>query len=280
MSFSLRTYLFLVPLICGFSVFAAAAPATEDIRFDTFRVGHNLSATSDVLGRGQCSAGVQVLGCGVTNRFTLGTSPWLVKDYRMASIGVRYLLSEDGDNRWAIQSNYFKTFRKRNIQASMLDDYQMEALWLMLVRTLKMEDHYKVHINLHTNYYWDQKMPFSLRRPYPNANPLQVNLTTLHELELVGGWFSFIEVGFLDLLNAPLHGHMGSSIGKRMGRLSAHFGITMSGSYDGFFTPTKRFDYQQYLRQRRDEGYNSALDSEMVQYDYAIHPEFTVQYLF
>lgn len=248
-----------------------------------FMKGQNLSMTSDVLRQGSCAIGIDILACGATRRLTLATSGWLYKDYNMYSLVGRYLLDQDTKrNRWAIQVNYFKTFNNPKISGSEFShvgNYQMESIWLILVRTLTFARHYRMHINLHANYYKDEKVPFSLRRPYMNKTPYQFNLTTLHEIDLVDGWFVLFEMGLLDFARDPLHIHGGSSIGKVWRKFSFHIGASLTSSINALDKPADRIDYQQRLR-RTPDGYNQQLDSTSVRNDYAIHPEFSMQYIF
>ncbi len=185
-------------------VATSSVPMSKNINANnTFQNGHNLSATSDVLESGHCIMGLEILACGVTDSVTIGGSPWMYIDYNMYSLAARVLISEDAEkNRWAFQLNYFKTYKERAVDDDTLYEanyYQMEAVWLMFIRTLTFDDHYRLHLNFHANYYIDERMPFSLRRPFMEKTPYQFNFTLLHEVDLVDGWFIFGEMGVLDL---------------------------------------------------------------------------------
>ena len=277
--------LFLVLIfICSLGFAQEEAPKPRPITANTtFMKGHNLSMTSDVLKHGQCVIGLDILACGLSPRFTLATSGWLYKDYNMYSLVGRYLLDQDKKrNRWGLQVNYFKTFNNPKVSGnefSHVGNYQMESWWLILVRTMNFARHYRMHINFHANYYKDEKVPFSLRRPYLKQTPYQFNLSALNEIDLVDGWFVLFEIGFLDFARAPLHLHGGSSFGKVWRNFTFHIGASLTSSIYAMDKPVDRTDYQQRLR-RTVDGYDQSLDSDSVRNDYAVHPEFSVQYLF
>jgi len=207
----------------------------------------------------------------------------MIQDYKLANGALRILLDqeEDGD-RWAIQASYFKSLKPRtqNTNGAYLYTYQMEALWLMFIRTLELSDRYRLHLNFHTNYYRDERMPFSLRRPSVKNRPTQFNFTLLHQVDLVSGWFIFGEMGLLDLARPPQHIHGGASLGLDVDGFSFHLGFSLTAGISALFSPLSRADYQQQLRFGPLEGYDGEISAERAQYDYSIHPEFSLQYVF
>lgn len=272
--------LFFIFILLGFLSWSQAEEAP--LANQTFMRGQNVTSTSDVLRAGQCAVGPTAAACGISNYYSIGTSPWLYYDYNMYSLALRGLLSQDKEqNRWAFELNYLRTFRKFEGNSYYVrPNYQMESLWTKLIRTYYFNSHYRLHLNVQANYYWDEKMPFSLRRPYVKKTPWQFNLSMLHEMDLVHGWFILGELGLLDLLRDPLHLHAGASIGRVWKSFSFHLGFTMTGSYDAIFSPLGRADYHQELRSFSANGYDGDLDPYRVKQDFSIHPEFSVQYIF
>jgi len=248
-----------------------------------FKNGHNVSITSDLLEGGSCAIGLTLVACGISSHVSLGTSLWMIQDYKLANGALRILLDqeEDGD-RWAMQASYFKSLKPRtqNTNGAYLYTYQMEALWLMFIRTLELSDRYRLHLNFHTNYYRDERMPFSLRRPSVKNRPTQFNFTLLHQVDLVSGWFIFGEMGLLDLARPPQHIHGGASLGLDVDGFSFHLGFSLTAGISALFSPLSRADYQQQLRFGPLEGYDGEISAERAQYDYSIHPEFSLQYVF
>lgn len=240
-----------------------------------FLVGHNLSSTSEVLPASHCTAGLQVFACGLSDKTTIGSSTWMLTDYQMYTGALRHLFSTDETgNRFAGQVSYFQTYTKRR------DDnynYEMKSLWAEGIRTWQLKDDYRLHLNGHINYYFDDRMPFSLRRPAYHRSPWQVNLTALHEISLVSDWYIFGEIGLLDMFNAPLHTHSGVSIGRAGTWYSWHIGYSLSSTLLALFSPRSRNDYQQQILSTPGATYDSQLDKKSVRYDYGIHPEFSMQ---
>lgn len=268
----------MLSFLLGFFWSLNAQAAVERDHYTPVEIGHNLTITSYVFQKGQCTIGFQLSACGVTDEWSVGTSSWLWYYYRMASLAAKGLIHEEEDgDRWAMQAAYFRSLKKREGQAYR---YEMEAIWLNGIRSLNMAPHYKIHLNLHTNYYLNEKMPFSLRRPYHAKTPFQINVSSLHEMQLVNGWYIFLELGLLDVARSPLHLHSGGSIGKAGRGWSFHVGYTTTGSTTALFSPTARFDYQEYLRHRPGEGFDSDLSWADLETDYSIHPEFSFQVYF
>jgi hypothetical protein len=266
---------------------AEAAPPPRD---HVPRMSHNVSATTNMMDRHECTVGIQILGCGVTEKWSLGTSPWLYINYNMANVLSRFTLKEyENKDRWSLQVSYFKTYKKHTTVGTNADGsqytyntgpFQMEALWLMWLRSFHLSPHYTVHMNFHDNYYWDDTYPFSIRRPIPGRSHFQFNLTSLHEIDLVNGWFVLGEIGFLDFTQPVLYIHSGSSIGYSGKSWSFHIGFTVDGSINSlFFGGDDRRDYQQHLRSD-PLGYGRGISYTQATWDYAMHPEFELQYFF
>ncbi len=257
-------------------VFAQFCIAAEDPKLTFF--GHNLSSTTELMSAGQCTLGFVFAACGVSNKVTLGSSPWMYLDYKMYSLAVRGLISEDSDgDRWAWQVDYFKTFNKE-YDSTYATPYMMESVWNELLYSQKFENGYTMTTNLHLNYYFEQKMPFSLRRPFYKAKPLQINLTTFHQVDLVKNWFIQGEIGLIDILNSPLHFHGGSTIGKRFKNWYFYFGFSFTPAVTAMFN-TGRTDVQ-FLYKKNGLTYDDLYSPEEVKLDYSIHPEISLQYFF
>lgn len=244
------------------------------------RFGHNVGATGDLLASGQCTVGLQVTGCGLTRNLTLGFSSWMMVDYKIGNIAFRYLLDRDeAGNTWAVETSYFKNLiTVPKVQFSKRP-YEMEAVWIKWIRTLNAAPNFRTHINLHTLYWFEDEMPFSLRRPDPNRSQMQINFSILNEAELIKRWFVFLELGGLDISQSVHHFHAGASIGRTGKHYHWHLGYSMTSTLDALFAPTRRVDYQQELRETT-RGYNQKMDGDKVRRDYGLHPEFSLQLFF
>ncbi len=265
-----------------------ATPSTfvsRDREKRSIDIGHNVTATSWVLRKGQCTVGFQIVGCGLNDRTTLGTSTFLLNYYDMASVAFRHVLKDSAETRTAVQLDYFKTYGVRKLREgnAILTNggYDMEAVWLMWIKTWRFRPDYHFHVNIHTNYYFNERMPFSLRRPYLDKTPFQLNIMTMHEVDLVSNWVMKGELGIIDALRNPAHLHSGATIGQNFNRLHWHFGFSMTSTLLALFSPSHRYDYQQHLRAWDIDGYNSNFkDKDDINYDFSIHPELSIQYYF
>jgi hypothetical protein len=257
--------LLLVFLVCGVTVQVHASP-------ERFVNGHNLSITSDQLKPAHLYLGSDVIGVGVTDWLSLGTSTFLWSTYNTASVAARIRTPY-----FNYQVSYFQSYRDRT---EVYYGYQMRSLWNQFVYTFEPEADYRLHFNVHLNYYFDEKMPFSLRRPYLTPTPFQLNVSLLHEVNIAGSWVILGEVGVLDLLRHPIHLHTGASIGQSNGWFLWHIGFSLSASKDALLSPVERRDYQQTLLQTEELGFNGKLDPKSVALDYAIHPEIGFGILF
>lgn len=256
-------------------------------------VGHNMSATGDLFPAGLCSVGLQFLACGVNSWLTLGSSPWILRDYHTANFAARIGLAEDAEAKYTLQLTYFKSMDNDReplipdpeipgyvIPPAIPGSYQMEAYWVLLIKTEQLSPWYRLHTNLQLQYYRDDVMPISLRRPSFTQTPLQINLMTLHEIRLVSHWFMLGEMGVADINRNPAHLQVGASIGRDGSWWSWHIGFSMTSTFKALFDPVSRRDYQAYLRSFDWRGYKTDLDPDAVENDFAIHPEFSAQFFF
>lgn len=280
--------LFTLILFAGIS-----ARAQNAIEF-----GHDLTQTSEMMNRGVCTAGLVVAGCGVDDRWSLATSPWLLHSYHMGALFARILLDEKpGEERTALQVGYLKTFKRFDPppipdftsatdeeMSRYLDDenrdYDMEAYSAVFIRTYYLAPHVDLHFNQQILYFANQRMPYSLRRPSTENTPWQVNSSLLIKLRLVDGWELNAEGGILDWARKNAYFHNGGSLGRRTTNWMWHLGFSITGSLFSLFHPVERFDYQQNLKAYSPAGYDSVLSDELVKYDFALHQEFSVQYFF
>lgn len=256
-------------------------------------LGHNLSNTSNVLDPGECTIGFLHAGCGVSEKLTVGSSPWMALSYKMAALALRYQLSHSANQQESFQLSYLKTFEKRYNYFEVEKDefgfknsvekfrgYEMESLWMMYVRSKKLAPHFTLHYNFHINYYFNETAPFSLRRPYEDPSPWQLNATTLFEVDLYKGWFIQGELGLLDIINSPVHTHAGVSLGWKWSKGYISLGFSQTSTFKALFSPDDREDYGYYLISREEEGYESELDLDKIDNDYSIHAEITAQFFF
>ena len=237
--------------------------------------GHDISTTSYTLNTHECTIGLQTVACGISNRLTLGISPWLVADYNMANILGRFQLATSDSNQDAVQVGYFKTFR----QTDKAFAYQMDLVWAYYIHSIFLNPTATVHLNAQFMYFRDDTRPFSIRRPWVDRRPLQVNLTALNELHVAGGWYINAELGVIGVVQTNPEYLFAVTFEYRNQNWLMHGGFSQLGTYSSFWHPLDRIDNQQYLR-FSDSGFSGRIDPAYSKNDYSIHPEFALQYYF
>ena len=252
--------------------------------------GHNLSATSYLLEKNECTIGAQVIGCGVADNFALMTSPWLFTSYNMANFFARYRLEKKAKSETTVELAYFKTYGSDLGSGASYDelgkyheyygekDYQMEAFWLRWIRGERINSHFASHLNVNLQYYIDDRRPFSLRRPSARHHREQLDVSDLLEAHLVSSAYLVGEVGAMDVISNLPHLIVGSSLQWRAVNWMAHLGFSINGSSSSLFVGD-RFDGQRKLHDSV-RSYDENLSDDYEKKDYGIHPEFSLQYYF
>ncbi len=234
-------------------------------------IGHDLDMTGSTLKSGHCTVGIQFAGCGLSDQFTLGTSPWLLTDYNSYNLFGRYSLNETSIHRQAFQMAYIKSYFLPEDPRNHI--YKMELIWIHFIHSAFVAPHYTAHFNVSGMYFWNETAPFSLRRPSFYKDPYQLNFGVLNEINLTGGLYLNAEVAILDAVKKYFHLHLGMSLEYRTEHWLTHFGLSQSQTFNSFQSAYKR-DNQEVF-----SGYG-LIDEELVKSDYSIHPEITIQYYF
>lgn len=240
--------------------------------------GHNLSHTDYIPVDHHCTVGIQISGCG-TSHYFVGTSPFLLYDYNMSNLYLKFHVKKTKALTHTIEFAYFNTFEKKGTYEF---KYDMRAYWAYYILSLSVAPNYKIHINLVGGYFSNEKYPFSLHRPTINKNPTQWNLTTLHEVQVTDHFVMQAELGVIHIFATYPRVHMGASLIYRWKRLLVQFGFTVSSTLDGLIVDTNnlaRMDYQQYLL-RTAQGYNGEFYRGYIRTDFSLHPEIALQFYF
>jgi len=217
----------IIAVILGVALlgFPEAARASEG---NSILFGHNLSPTTYTLKKGVASFGNFVAGLGVTDNLTLGVSPWMYTSYNMYSFVARYGKALDDDHRLGVQAAYFKTDHINN------DIYQMDAasVWTTIGR--RVTSYYTIDLIGNYMYFFDETIPFSLRREPHNNQPWQISLTTLQEIRLPEGFGLTAEIGVLGLNYAYPQAFVGASMNWRNEWLLVQLGYSQNSTVTGF----------------------------------------------
>lgn len=249
--------------------------------------GHNLSHT-DYFPKKSCSVGVQVIACGREN-WAIGTSPFLISIYNMNNLYfIRRLGREINGNKKTLQVAFFDTFSEEdristvNPNARLNSSYQQTSAMAYYIYSQNIRDNYRLHWNTTVSYFFDDKYPFSLRRPTIRRRKYQLNFTTLHEVKMTEYMGIQGEVGLIHLEDLYPRLHTGASLFFKSQRWLFQIGFTLTSTMDGLFVNAmepNRFDYQQELR-IDSRGYEGPFDKNKIKEDFSMHPEIAIQYHF
>jgi hypothetical protein len=205
----------------------------------------------------------------------VGTSPALAGVYNSASLVAKMRLAEPApDELWTAQFAYSKSLGESHSGI-----YEMEMAWFWLVNTYVVTPDYRLHLNAEAMYFFDEKRPFSLRRPWPDRREAQFNVSAFNEIHLIRGWYVNAEAGLVGVAQKNPCVHLGVSFEHRWKRWLVHGGLSQTGTIWAYDHPGLRTDVQQTLLYT-NTGFNQTLRSELTDNDYSIHPEFTAQVFF
>ena len=181
--------------------------------FGSLSFGHNLTTNARTLKKGQTSLGSLFLAHGLTNNWSIGTSPFVMQNFEMFNLMTRYGLNISKTDRLGFDLAYFKTYggeienvplcytntvtQKSDCSRSYrrLRGFFMEAVNLKVTYSKKIRPFYRFNTTASYFYYLDERMPFSFRMDPANDDPFTINLTTLHEFKLLSETFLNYEVG-------------------------------------------------------------------------------------
>lgn len=221
--------------------------------------GHNLATTTQVLNKNQMTAGTYYLGVGITDNFTLGTSPWIVFGYNLENIILKYRNEISTTESLSHEVAYFKS----NIKLGEKYEQTSMSYWLTFAHIF---DQYTLNITMNYMYFWNEKRPFSLRREPFNNQAHQITLTSLHQFHFSERTILQFELGVLGINYAYPNLSAGASWAYLLNnKWSYQLGGSISKRFSGPYYP----DYFD----------TSILQYENYAYD-SIHPEIQIQYWF
>ena len=157
-------------------------------------LGHNLTPTSNTLNAGQTMIGTYAIAYGFTDSLTVGTSPWLIVQYNMPAISVKYAFPvNEVITRLQIEQLYLKTFDFG------WDRYKQESIWTRITASHRFDEHYTLHVNYGFQYFWDDTVAFSMRPTPVHHTPVTMSFSTLSEISFTDQFGIFAEAGILGL---------------------------------------------------------------------------------
>jgi|GEM_PF-6745577 len=243
--------------------------------------GHNLAQTSETLPSRECSVGLQILACGLSNEYSLGLSPFIFQQYGLPNIYLRWNPERIGPYSFQISQIGDGVYRPKA--------YQMSKTMLWLTGRWLNEANVRGYSNLIFGYYWIDKIPFSLRRPQPSPKNLQVTWDSLVSSRLSGPYWLNTEFGILGMNETYPHFHFGGSLAYRGENFSIHFGLSFTFTPMSLYAVNAVDAWKDEVRIRQSfeedvawvpfsDGYSWT--NEYQGYDFGSHPEIALQYQF
>lgn len=263
--------IFLAGILALFSVICRADELSQSSQVEMIEIkptaksllfGHSLSPTTETLTKGVWTLGTTVAGYGITDQLLVGTSTWMFYDYNSPNLVLRH--------RWSLGNSFFDEFAAQLLYLKSSNFYpnfyRMEVGMMWLTWRKKVNPNYTFYLAANGMYFWDETLPFSLRRNPGHDRADQYSLTTLHVLSFTEYLGLSLELGVLGLdYTKPLF-HNGYSFFYKNNTWVAQVGISISAS---------PYNLERLFSQSQDTATNNH-----DYYDYSIHPELQIQYFF
>ena len=123
--------------------------AAEECSNTGLLLGHNFTPTSYTLPGRKLTFGNYALAYGITDSWTIGTSPWLILSYNMPMLETKFGFCLDSFiQRLSIDANYFKTFSYgRSL-------FQQESTFVRVTGSHRFSEAYTLHLSLGHQYFF------------------------------------------------------------------------------------------------------------------------------
>jgi len=266
-----------------FFLLSASSEEPSLSSFQSRSIGHLLTSNNYTLPQNGTSIGSMYAGYGITDQWTVVTSPFVWASFYMLNFTSRYATSISTREKIGFDLGYFKTLEShtseykglcsRTYSGAQIDacaqqlertrgfkNFQMEAASTKLSYTRLLRPSYRFSFSLSYFYYWDDRRPFSLRMDPQNNDKYSLSLTTLHEIQINKKKYINLEAGFWGLNYHFVYYHIGASYSYQTENWLWSLGA--SSTLNPSFPKN---------REREFNFYNSSI---------AIHPEIQIQYFF
>lgn len=249
---------FYIFLICFFIV-------SETMAERTVPFGHNLAMTTEIPEKDTWSLGSYLLGYSFNDSFFVGTSAWMAWNYNSYSIFGRLRLGFDSDyyEHLNLQFSYIQSDK------SLGRFYEQKVGLLWLTTKHSINEVYRLFATINYMYFWDETLPFSLRREPFNNQADQWSLSTLHQIEIHPRLGMNFEFGVLGLTYRTPLMHTGISFYKLWDSFLMQIGVSYSATTNNFL---RLYD--------NNAQKNSSAYVGTQKYDFSMHPEVQLQYNF
>ena len=267
-------------LMCCISS-ASAKPSKNE--FQNRSVGHLLTSNNQVLQKNHWGLGTLYAGYGITDRWTVATSPFVLFDFNMFNLQSRAVWQLSEKSRLGIDLGYYKSINPKKSEyydyclanspttpvAQCTDNieriagfkkFKMEAWTIKATYSRLMTSRYRFSTSLSYFYYIDDERPFSFRMDPANKDKYSLALTTLHELKIAAKSYLNVEAGLWGLNYQHPYYHVGLTYNYQTEKWI--FGIGASSTFNPNFPKQKVRKFVYY-------------DSR-----WSLHPEIQIQRFF
>jgi hypothetical protein len=239
----------------------AIVPMLSFANSKSILLGHNLTPTTATTKKGVVNAGSYALTYGITDDTMIGTNTWMVWDYNSynAVMRTKWNLADRFWDEISLQGVYLKS------AAIGKDYYRMEAGMAWLTGKKIINSSYTLYTSFNYMNFWDETLPFSLRREPGTDDSYQYSISTLHELSMSDRFGFLLELGILGINYVRPEFQSGLSFHYTTETFLAQLGFSVSA------TPynTDRLYQPESFSQQRESPY-----------DVSAHPEIQFQYFF
>jgi hypothetical protein len=161
---------FLIVYILFFSFFGSMAHALD--------WGHLVTGTTDQLEKHKVTAGTSILGWGLSDRITVGTSPIMYVGYDLFSILSRVSVYQNERYQIAGDFFYFVSDSSKKTQS----DFEQESWYLRLNQTFSINPSFRLHTSVGLQYFINEVSTYSLRSdPLGRWSTFESKLSDTHD---------------------------------------------------------------------------------------------------
>lgn len=228
---------------------------------DSFLMGHNLGITTETPAKGTGTVGSYAALYSFSDQGFVGTSTWMIWGYNSYNLVGRY--------RWDRPEKLVETVAAQfaYLKSGEFGDnyYRQEVGIAWLTGKISINSNYRIYLTGNYMYFWDETIPFSLRREPFNDDKYQLSLTTLHALKFNDEWTMLLEFGVLGLKAKYPRTHSGFSVAYQRPSYLVQLGFTVTSTPYNIERLFKRT-----TNTRPQEDY----------YDTSVHPEIQLQWFF
>ncbi|MBX3016731.1 MAG: hypothetical protein KF767_02490 [Bdellovibrionaceae bacterium] len=236
-----------------------------------FTMGHLMTPAVSTLEKGETTFGTMVVGVGLSDRYTVAVSPWLLGFYNMNNLSLRFQADPQKAESWGFQASYFKD----NPEIGKL--YKMEAGSLWLNYRSRVSRFHRIHWSLNYMHFMNMDVPFSLKRwSFNDSEPQgQLSFTTLQEIATTPHTRVALEFGAIGLNYRYPNYHFGASTAYRFEGGYIQFGLSATGYFTNITRSAYNQVYNEYMKKDPKLDFTAVYKNSV-----AVHPEIQLQLFF